>query len=172
MLEIAIVPARRRADLPLVRDLATRIWGRHYPGIISRAQIDYMLERFYADAALARFTAGEGSGLALVHVDDDAVGFAAWMRAEAPATTKLDKLYVLQEVQGRGVGRQLVAHVEHAARGDGAATLVLNVNKRNDRAIAFYERCGFARREAVAVDIGQGFVMDDYVMAKSLLPPA
>jgi GNAT superfamily N-acetyltransferase len=167
MPDIAIFPARRRTDVPLVRDLATRIWRRHYPGIITAAQIDYMLARGYSDEALAPFTSDEGAGLALVHVDFEPSGFAAWYRVE-PGTTKLDKLYVLQEVQGRGVGALLVAHVERAARADGSRTLVLNVNKHNASAIAFYERCGFARRESVAVDIGGGFVMDDYVMAKAL----
>jgi RimJ/RimL family protein N-acetyltransferase len=47
-------------------------------------------------------------------------------------------------------------------------TLILNVNKQNLRAIRAYERNGFFVREAVVVDIGGGFVMDDYVMAKRL----
>ncbi|MEO8488040.1 MAG: hypothetical protein ABI585_17060, partial [Betaproteobacteria bacterium] len=48
------------------------------------------------------------------------------------------------------------------------ANLVLNVNKRNAKAIAAYRACGLATREDVVVDIGGGFVMDDYVMAKPL----
>jgi GNAT superfamily N-acetyltransferase len=87
---------------------------------------------------------------------------------EAPATTKLDKLYVLPARHGRGVGRALIARVEEAARADGSRTLILNVNKGNARAIAAYLACGFATRESVVVDIGGGFVMDDYVMAKAL----
>jgi GNAT superfamily N-acetyltransferase len=165
MHEIAIFPARRRGDLPVVRELARRVWHRHYPGIISLAQIDYMLDRGYSDEALTPFTVDEGAGLVLAHVDYEPAGFAAWYRP-AQSTTKLDKLYVLQEVQGRGVGRRLVAHVEDMARADGARTLVLNVNKHNAASIEFYRRCGFAVRESVVVDIGQGFVMDDYVMAK------
>ena len=57
---------------------------------------------------------------------------------------------------------------ENAARARGCAALVLNVNKRNAQAIRAYERSGFTAREAVVVDIGGGFVMDDYVMAKPL----
>ncbi|MBK6393862.1 MAG: GNAT family N-acetyltransferase [Betaproteobacteria bacterium] len=67
-------------------------------------------------------------------------------------------------------GRALIAHVEAAARRDGAGTLILNVNKRNAKAIAAYRACGFATREAVVADIGGGFVMDDYVMAKAIGP--
>jgi GNAT superfamily N-acetyltransferase len=157
-------------DLPAVGELAGTIWRQHYPGIITHEQIEYMLPRMYSVEALSEFLRASDAGLALAHVGDRLAGFAAWYRPDEPATTKLDKLYVLPELHGHGVGRRLIAHVEEAARAAGAATLVLNVNKRNVRSIAFYERCGFATREAVVVDIGGGFVMDDYVMAKVLRP--
>jgi GNAT superfamily N-acetyltransferase len=162
------IAAATRADLAGVRQLAGVVWRRHYPGIITHEQIDYMLERGYSDAALQRFLAEPGAGLALARAGTFAVGFAAWCRTDAPATAKLDKLYVRADRHGQGVGRRLVAHVEDAARRDGATTLILNVNKRNASSIEFYRRCGFAVRESVVVDIGGGFVMDDYVMAKPL----
>jgi len=164
----AAIGAATPGDVAAVRALAGAVWRRHYPGIITREQIDYMLELGYSDAALLRFLRERGAGLAVARVGGVIVGFAAWHRADEPATSKLDKLYVLQERQSRGVGRRLVAHVEEAARGDGARTLILNVNKNNASSIEFYRRCGFAVREPVVVDIGRGFVMDDYVMAKPL----
>jgi GNAT superfamily N-acetyltransferase len=162
------ISAATRADLVIVQELAHRIWHRHYPGIISVEQIDYMLERGYATAALAEFLTAPGAGLVLARVDDVPVGFAAWYRPEEPATTKLDKLYVLQEYHGKGVGRRLIVQVEAAARADGASTLILNVNKHNAASIAAYRNCGFTTRGEVVVDIGNGFVMDDYIMTKGL----
>ena len=47
--------------------------------------------------------------------------------------------------------------------------MILAVNKQNSRAIAAYLKNGFAVREAVRVEIGNGFVMDDFIMAKSLV---
>ena len=167
MHDLAIVAATE-ADIPVVRNLAHVIWHAHYPGIVSVAQIDYMLERGYCDAALARFVRDAGAGLALANVGGRPVGFAAWYRADEPATAKLDKLYVLGEWQRRGIGRRLIAHVEALSRADGAETLLLNVNKRNAGSIAAYRRCGFDVRESVVVDIGAGYLMDDYVMAKPL----
>ena len=165
---IEILAARFPDDLATVQDVAHRVWWRHYPGIITDAQIAYMLGRGYSAQALAAFGRGSGCGLALARVDGQPAGFAAWYRADEPATTKLDKLYVLQEAQGHGLGRRLLGHVEDAARRDGSRTLILNVNKRNASSIAFYERCGLAVREAVVVDIGEGHVMDDFIMAKVL----
>ena len=68
----------------------------------------------------------------------------------------------------RGVGRRLIATTEARARAQRCSTLILNVNKNNVRAIRAYEKNGFVIREAVVVDIGSGFVMDDFVMAKPL----
>ncbi len=162
------ISAACKADLVIVQDLARRIWHHHYPDIISVEQIDYMLARGYVAAALETFLTTLGSGLVLARADDVPVGFAAWYRPEEPATTKLDKVYVLQEYQGRGIGRCLIAHVEAAARDDAASVLILNVNKHNAASIATYGNCGFVVREEVVVEIGNGFVMDDYVMSKRL----
>lgn len=163
-----VIAAGTEADLPVVARLADAIWRAHYPGIIAHEQIDYMLARGYAIGALAKFVEEPGAGLAVARAGGEPVGFAAWYRPDEPATTKLDKLYVLPSQHGRGVGRALIARVEAAARRDGARTLILNVNKRNAKAIAAYRACGFTTREAIVADIGGGFVMDDYVMAKGL----
>lgn len=160
--------AANPADLAIVRDLAREIWHRHYPGIISVAQIEYMLARGFDDASLGRFLSAPGAGLVLAREAAAVVAFAAWHRADVPATTKLDKLYVLPDRHGRGIGRRLIAHVEAAARADGARQVVLNVNKHNATAIAAYGACGYAVRDAVTVDIGGGFVMDDFVMERTL----
>jgi len=155
-------------DLAAVAELARVIWRKHYPGIITLEQIEYMLELGYSLDALRRFITEEGAGLELAYVGENLAGFAAYYRPGPPDELKLDKLYVHQDFQGRGVGRSLIASTEAAAMAQRRTTLILNVNKQNLQAIRAYERNGFLVREAVVVDIGGGFVMDDYVMAKRL----
>jgi ribosomal protein S18 acetylase RimI-like enzyme len=158
------------ADLSAVAELAGVIWRKHYPGIITPEQIEYMLALGYSLGALRRFIVDAGAGLALAYVGDRLAGFAAYYRPDHPGELKLDKLYVHQDCHGRGVGSRLIAHVEAAASEQGRPTLILNVNKHNAKAIRAYERSGFAIRESVVVDIGDGFAMDDYVMMKRLSP--
>jgi ribosomal protein S18 acetylase RimI-like enzyme len=160
----------RRDEVPVVQRLARAIWHAHYPGIITTAQIDYMLARGYAQDALEAFLGRTDRGLELALVDGEPAGFAAWYVQDDADLAKLDKLYVLQAHQRSGLGGRLIRRVAERARAAGAATLVLNVNKNNTQAIRAYERHGFAIREAVVNDIGGGFVMDDYVMAKELAP--
>lgn len=140
--------------------LAAEVWRAHYPGIISEEQIDYMLAKMY-DLDLLRTEMG--SGIVYLRALDDHrfVGFAAY--GPTGTETKLHKLYVHPEHQRRGVGRALMEKVERASIG---RTVVLTVNKRNQKAIAAYQKQGFTVRESVVIDIGRGFVMDDYVMEK------
>ena len=91
-------------------------------------------------------------------------------RVDGADELKLEKLYVHQDAQRRGVGSRLIARVEAEAIAQGLPTLILNVNKNNLQAIQAYQKSGFVIRESVVVDIGGGFVMDDYVMAKRLSP--
>jgi diamine N-acetyltransferase len=165
--QIAIIRARHD-QLTDVQRLAGRIWRAHYPGIISHEQIDYMLERGYALDALAGFLGAPDRGLELATVDDELAGFAAWYATENPELATLDKLYVLQSRQRHGLGGRLIARAADLASAAGARSLTLNVNKNNLQAVRAYEKHGFAIREAVVVDIGSGFVMDDYVMEKPL----
>ena len=164
---IGIVGATER-DLPTVAELARVIWRKHYPGIITPGQIEYMLERGYSREALRRFITEEGAGLELARVGERWAGFAAYHRSDHPDELKLAKLYVHQDFHGQGVGRRLIEATEAAAAAQHRATIVLNVNKNNERAIRTYQRNGFAVREAVVIDIGSGFVMDDYIMEKRL----
>jgi ribosomal protein S18 acetylase RimI-like enzyme len=71
-------------------------------------------------------------------------------------------------MQGCGLGSRLLQHVEGEVRTGGARRLILSVNKCNTKAITAYKRNGFVIVESVVTDIGNGFVMDDYIMAKEL----
>src|SRR6185369_14231505 len=146
--------------------LAGVIWRSCYPGIISGAQIEYMLQRIYDPAVMRREIEG-GVEYFRATAEGELRGFAA-CGPDSPGTYKLHKLYVHPDAQGQGVGRALLSRVEERARAGGAHTLILNVNKRNERAIQVYRRQGFQAIESVVVDIGGGFVMDDFVMGKGL----
>ena len=51
---------------------------------------------------------------------------------------------------------------------EGATKLQLQVN-RDNKAKYFYEKLGFEVVRTQVFDIGQGYVMDDYVMEKKVL---
>jgi GNAT superfamily N-acetyltransferase len=165
--DFVISPARD-ADVVAVCALAREIWLQHYPGIITVRQIEYMLaQRYSADAIRTQLRTGEAWWDKL-EVRGELCGFASYERGAQALTMKLDKLYVHQMVRGKGYGAHLIDHVARTARKQGMDTLTLQVNRYNHGSVKAYLRTGFAVARTVKVDIGHGFVMDDYVMSRSL----
>jgi GNAT superfamily N-acetyltransferase len=156
------------ADLPAISELAGVIWRACYPGIITHEQIDYMLARMYSLDVLRDEIHSQGVRYDRLLVDGKPAGFASYGPTSEVGVMKLHKLYLLPEMQGRGFGSRLLQHVESEVRAGAGRRLVLSVNKRNTKAIMAYQRNGFVIAESVVTDIGGGFVMDDYVMAKDL----
>ena len=60
---------------------------------------------------------------------------------------------LVPRLQGQGIGRQLIATVISALRGQGSPGLHLHVSYRNQRAAGFYRYVGFAERPADDVHI-------------------
>ena len=164
---VQIFPATE-ADLPALAELAGVIWRQHYPGIISTAQIDYMLGKMYALETLREEIGSRGIRFYRLLVDGRFGGFVSLGPADADGVMKLHKCYLLPELHGRGHGSRLLKHCETEARRLGARRLMLAVNKRNTKAVAAYQRNGFVVAESVVTDFGCGFVMDDFIMAKDL----
>lgn len=155
-------------DAERISALAAEIWWRHYPGIISAAQIEYMLAQRY-DPALIRSELKRGDlWWDKLEIGRRIVGFASYFLTATPGEMKLDKLYVHPDWQRRGYGGRLIERVCEQARRAGCSRVVLAVNRNNLSAIAGYRKYGFQVREAVVKDIGGGFVMDDYVMVREI----
>ncbi len=161
------------ADAEAIAALARAIWNDHYPGIISRQQIEYMLARRYGPEVI-RGEIGSGAACWIRLSVDRAeagpilAGFASYMRGREPDVLKLDKLYVRTGLQRTGLGSALIAHVVEQAQRQGCRRVELQVNRNNAAAIAAYQRNGFTIREAARFDIGNGFFMDDYVMSRDV----
>lgn len=159
------------ADFAAVADLARRIWTACFVPIIGVAQCEHMLRQRYSPEAMSQ-AIRDGMRYELLHLGEAIVGFGAHGPDAPGPTWKLWQVYVLPEHQGQGLGRRYIEHVARAATQANASTLILTVNKQNHAARRLYERAGFRIREAVAVPIGDGFVMDDYVMERDLRSPS
>jgi GNAT superfamily N-acetyltransferase len=161
-----ILPATEE-HLPAIAALAGVIWREYYPAITGTEQIEYMLAWMYSLETMAS-ELRSGIRYELLLLDGELAGFASFGPAEEPGTIKLHKLYLLPRYHGQGFGTLLLNHCETEARKLGAHAMTLNVNKGNTKAIAAYQRNGFTIAQSVVNDIGQGFVMDDYVLTKQL----
>lgn len=171
MSRAALTPLQE-AEFDAVAGIARTIWHAHYDPMIGAAQVDYMLGRRFTAEALRAYVGAADRGFDVLRVDGALAGYCSYARTATPDELKLEQLYLLPALHGRGLGGMMLRHVEAQARRLGCTSVMLQVAKANAGSIAVYERAGYSIREPILIDIGAGYVMDDYVMAKRLASPA
>jgi len=152
-------------DYELIARLADTIWREHYIPIIGEGQVSYMLDRFQSARAIGQQAASGMRYFVLWH-EGQPVGYCAYeIRGE---DLFLSKIYVLQSLRGKGLGKAALQFVADQARQENCRRITLTVNKFNSSSIAAYTRMGFRQGPPVQQDIGGGYIMDDYLMILDL----
>ena len=120
------VDARR-----LIAALDEHLAGRYSPD-----------QRFGPNLKLEHVEAGTGT-FVVARTDGRAVGCGALRKLDA-TTAEVKRMYVDPELRGRGVAKEILDHLEGAARELGVSRLVLETGIYQAEAIALYHRAGFA----------------------------
>jgi ribosomal protein S18 acetylase RimI-like enzyme len=156
------------SDVQSIRTIAEITWPVAYAEIITPEQIAYMLNWMYASDVIAAAISSTDQDFLVIEENGSMLGFAG-IQYDHPekGNCRIHKLYVLPNTQGKGAGKKLLLAIEDRARNKALHLLHLNVNKAN-KAVAFYKQNGFVVAETIVLDIGNGFVMDDYIMTKAL----
>ncbi|MCB4809111.1 GNAT family N-acetyltransferase [Tamlana sp. 62-3] len=152
-------------DFETIEVLAKTIWQVHYTPIIGEDQVAYMLKK-YQSAEAIQMQIESGYIYFIIKSANEALGYLA-IKPEQNSLF-LSKLYVLKRFRGKGFGKQAIAFVEAEALKMGLLKIRLTVNKYNSQSIKAYKSIGFITTKKLLIDIGSGFVMDDYEMLKRL----
>ena len=154
-------------DIQTIQNLVEVIWPFTYGQIISEAQIDYMLMLFYSNEALLN-QFQNNQDFYIISSENVDLGFIAIEHNYSnQPITKIHKLYVLPENQGKGIGQKLLSHATQLAIDKESKQLILNVNKFNS-ALLFYQKQGFTIQKEEDISIGNGYLMEDYVLQKNI----
>lgn len=168
-------------DIPIIQDIAYKTWPLAFKEILEPKQIDYMLEMMYSTSSLSEQISSKGHTFILSFIyiskktEKDSynsecryTGYSSYeINVAGSLKTKIHKLYVLPKYQGRGCGKEMLKEVQKIARSNNSEVLSLNVN-RNNRAVDFYKSFGFKVVIEEDINIGNGFLMEDFVMEKVL----
>ncbi|WKS96028.1 GNAT family N-acetyltransferase [Riemerella columbina] len=151
-------------DIALIQTLAEQSWRIHYAKILSKAQIDYMLGKMYAtDELLKHFENPNYHYYLIQNQENQSLGFMGFEVDYQPQTTMLHRLYLLEEATGKKLGQLAIDFLKSEAQQQHNQRIILYVNKENS-ARYFYEKQGFSIYDEGIFDIGNGFVMDDFLM--------
>jgi ribosomal protein S18 acetylase RimI-like enzyme len=155
-------------DFKTIREIAYKSWPIAYGSILSKEQIDYMLDLFYSEKTLLKNLNEKGHRFLLVNEGEVCLGFASYEHNYLnEKCTRLHKIYMLPEAQGKGAGKLLINAVENLAKENQSVVVSLNVNKFN-KAISFYKKIGFEVVSEEEILLEHGYKMEDYKMEKKL----
>ncbi len=156
-----ISPVISEPDIRTVEQLGRQIWTDHYVPIIGSKQVEYMLDKFQSFDAISAQIADQDFWYFLIQYQASPVGYIGLQR-EAD-TLFLSTIYIMDSARGKGLARKGVDFSCQFARDHEMSKLELTVNRNNTAAIAAYEQMGFTRTGQQVTDIGEGYVMDDFV---------
>lgn len=153
-----------------VARLAAEIWREYYVSLITMEQIDYMIGKYQSVSAIADQIHHQGYEYYLIHHEGASpIGYISIRQEEQKLF--LSKFYIGKEYRGQGYASQAFAFLEHLCKERNLSHIWLTVNRHNEPSIAVYEKKGFRTVREQIADIGNGFVMDDYIMEKEISVP-
>ncbi len=147
-------------EIEKVAELAKVIWAKHYPSIIGQEQVDYMLQNMYNHESLLQQINEKGQQFYFIISNNQTIGFIS-VTNEKNDTWMLNKFYVLEEKAGKGTGTKVLEALKKLIT---PKKIHLTVNRKNYKSINFYFKNNFKIDSLIEINIGNGFVMDDFVM--------
>lgn len=171
-MSVSFIPVKTAADQQLLATMAGEIWREYWPARIGEAQTEYMVEKFQSLQAIKRDMAENDYEywflVATEHDEDGSeksiVGFTGGHNEAETNRFFISKIYLFADARGHGYARRVVEFYEDLCFARGFDAMYLTVNKYNELGIRAYEGTGFETIDSVETDIGEGFIMDDYIM--------
>lgn len=152
--------------IKLLASIADEIWHEYWPFLLSKEQIDYMVEIFQSEAAIKKQIDFENYNYYFIKNDDETAGYFGISFKEDYLF--LSKLYIKKNYRHKGIGKEAFLKIIDIAKEKNYKKIRLTVNKNNKNTINAYLKYGLKIAYEDITDIGHGFVMDDYIMDYAL----
>jgi len=144
---------------------AKPIWEEHYTPIIGEKQVAYMLDKFQSEQAVES-QINEGYQYFEVYLDEQLVGYFS-IQPRNESSLFISKFYLAKQARGKKLGSTMLEYIHNLAKKGKRKTIDLTVNKYNPT-YNVYLKLGFNNIGSVEMDIGNGYIMDDFLMQKNI----
>lgn len=159
---ITFQPVKTAAQVKETASIAKKIWNEHFPKIIGQSQTDYMLETLQSAEAIENMIKNDGYEYFIIRKNNNPVGYTSIQKQDE--SLFLSKLYVQKENRGEHISTEAIKYFKQICKENHLSKIWLTVNRRNTGTIEIYEHFGFIIAKTQVADIGNGYLMDDYVM--------
>ncbi len=156
--------AQDKKRIKKVEEIARIVWSQHYAQILEQGQIDFMLEKYQSAEAIDKQIKKAGYSYYIISSGEEECGYFAFTMDQQALF--LSKIYVMENFRKQGIASQVINFLCKICIEKNLNTIWLTVNKNNEGSIQAYQHLGFQKVRSQTTDIGEGYVMDDYIMEK------
>lgn len=149
------------ADVRRLVKYAREVWSESNVSFNTPEQVEYMIEKFQSYEAISSQMM---HGYRYFFVEEDGKVLAYFGIQPQGDRLFLSKFYILRGNRGRGIFSVGIEFMKSLCREEGLTAIYLTVNRNNTHAYEVYLHTGFKVLRTEVNDIGNGFVMDDYIM--------
>lgn len=166
---VGFTPVDGDKDVAELAEMAHEIWFEYWPALIGEAQTAYMVKHFQSEPAIRRDMSEHAYEYWFMRdADGNLVGYTGGHVEPETNRFFISKIYLYADERGKGYASDTIRFYDALCAERGLRAMYLTVNKHNELGIRAYKAKGFVTIEEVETDIGEGFVMDDYIMEKQV----
>lgn len=161
-MNVILTRINSETDIVLLASLADEIWREHYLSILTKDQIDYMIDKFQSADAMTHQIINQGYEYYFITVCGEEIGYTGICKDVDKLF--LSKLYIKKEFRGNRYASEVFKQLQQICVNRRLKAIWLTVNRYNEESVAIYKKMGFKVIRTRVADIGQGYVMDDFIM--------
>jgi GNAT superfamily N-acetyltransferase len=165
------------ADAGMLSELGARTFSEAFAGENTPANLAAHLRNSFSPEIQHRELSQADTIFLIAEEDGQPVGYAQLLSnsreqgVEGSNPMEIRRIYVLQEVVGKGMGSKLMAASLNEARQRACDIVWLGVWEKNQRAIEFYSKWGFRQAGSHIFSLGDD-PQTDLIMVLELSKPA
>ncbi|MFV0394851.1 MAG: GNAT family N-acetyltransferase [Coprobacillaceae bacterium] len=152
-------------EIQILAELAKEIWEEHFIPIIGEQQVAYMLDKFQSVPAITE-QFKDGYQYYLLKDNKITMGYTGIKMEEEKMF--LSKLYISKEHRGKGISKKAMQFLIELCKDKDKKAMYLTCNKYNENTLKVYNHLGFKIVKEEITDIGNGYIMDDYILEKEI----
>ncbi|TCP96219.1 spermine/spermidine N-acetyltransferase [Cricetibacter osteomyelitidis] len=136
-------------DLPALQQISRQTFFDTFKDANTESNMQQYLDKTYATAQLMQELSDPNMAFYFAEIGDQPVGYlklnfaTAQTELQDESAVEIERIYVLHNYHGKGIGQQLYEFAVQTANRKNADYLWLGVWENNHNALRFYEKNGF-----------------------------
>ncbi len=162
-----LITSLKREELKILQEIGIRTFSETFEEINTAEDMQMYLEQKFNLQQILKEYENPESEFYLAWVNGKIAGYlkintgSAQNESFMPHALEVERIYVLKEFYGKGIGQFLLDKAIEIARQKQVSDVWLGVWEDNYRAIRFYEKNGFERFDSHAFMLGDSVQTDD-----------